>query len=83
MANVGENRLWVMSAIMGLMYGTQYFQASDLPFYSRGLDIMIAVAVAGLALVGVQIGLYTLYDSRTRRLREQGQNVEGRYRYVR
>lgn len=64
------------------MYGTQYFQASDLPLYSQGLEIMIGVAVAGLALVGVQIGLYTLYERETRKLREQG-NVEERYTYVR
>lgn len=36
--------LWVMSAITGLMYGTQYFQGSDLPLYSHGLEIMIGVA---------------------------------------
>ncbi|KAL5348922.1 hypothetical protein ACLOAV_006347 [Pseudogymnoascus australis] len=36
--------LWVMSAISGLMYGTQYFQEKDLPLYSRGLEIMIGVS---------------------------------------
>lgn len=40
-------RLWVMSAISGLMYGTQYFQEKDLPLYSRGLEIMIGVSAAG------------------------------------
>ncbi|OBT73543.1 hypothetical protein VF21_07248 [Pseudogymnoascus sp. 05NY08] len=47
--------LWVMSAISGLMYGTQYFQEKDLPLYSRGLEIMIGVSVGGLVLVGVQV----------------------------
>ncbi|OBT58408.1 hypothetical protein VE04_00775 [Pseudogymnoascus sp. 24MN13] len=54
--------LWVMSAISGLMYGTQYFQEKDLPLYSRGLEIMIGVSVAGLVLAGVQWDWYVAID---------------------
>ncbi|RFU29749.1 hypothetical protein B7463_g6605, partial [Scytalidium lignicola] len=42
--------MWVMCAITGLMYGTQYFRASDIPFYQTGLAIMIGTVAAGLAL---------------------------------
>ncbi|KFY93212.1 hypothetical protein V500_03825 [Pseudogymnoascus sp. VKM F-4518 (FW-2643)] len=69
--------LWVMSAISGLMYGTQYFQEKDLPLYSRGLEIMIGVSVAGLVLAGVQILIYTAYNRKTKELKERGLIVEG------
>ncbi|KFZ16517.1 hypothetical protein V502_05059 [Pseudogymnoascus sp. VKM F-4520 (FW-2644)] len=69
--------LWVMSAISGLMYGTQFFQEKDLPLYSRGLEIMIGVSVAGLVLAGVQILIYTAYNRKTKELKERGLIVEG------
>ncbi|KFX93072.1 hypothetical protein O988_07011 [Pseudogymnoascus sp. VKM F-3808] len=72
--------LWVMSAISGLMYGTQYFQEKDLPLYSRGLEIMIGVSVAGLVLAGVQILIYTAYDRKTEELKKSGLIVEGESR---
>lgn len=72
-----------MSAISGLMYGTQYFQEKDLPLYSRGLEIMIGVSVAGLVLAGVQILIYTAYDRKTEELKKSGLIVEGeRLKYV-
>ncbi|KFX96544.1 hypothetical protein V490_03297 [Pseudogymnoascus sp. VKM F-3557] len=75
--------LWVMSAISGLMYGTQYFQEKDLPLYSRGLEIMIGVSVAGLVLAGVQILIYTAYDRKTEELKKSGLIVEGeRLKYL-
>ncbi|KFY44973.1 hypothetical protein V494_01226 [Pseudogymnoascus sp. VKM F-4513 (FW-928)] len=64
--------LWVMSAISGLMYGTQYFQEKDLPLYSRGLEIMIGVSAAGLVLAGVQIWIYKTYNRKTKELKESG-----------
>ncbi|KAF7558235.1 hypothetical protein G7Z17_g192 [Cylindrodendrum hubeiense] len=33
--------IWVMSAISGLMVGTQYFRPEDTPFYQTGLRTMI------------------------------------------
>ncbi|ELR02977.1 hypothetical protein VC83_03502 [Pseudogymnoascus destructans] len=69
--------LWVISAISGLMYGTQYFQEKDLPLYSRGLEIMIGVSVAGLVLAGVQVWIYTAYNRKTKELKEHGVVVEG------
>lgn len=67
----------------GLMYGTQYFQEKDLPLYSRGLEIMIGVSVAGLVLAGVQILIYTAYNRKTKELKERGLIVEGeRYSYI-
>lgn len=76
-------RLWVMSAISGLMYGTQYFQEKDLPLYSRGLEIMIGVSAAGLVLAGVQVWIYTIYNRKTKALKESGLVVEGkRYNYI-
>jgi len=72
-----------MSAISGLMYGTQYFQEKDLPLYSRGLEIMIGVSVAGLVLAGVQILIYRAYDRKTEELKKSGLIVEGeRLKYV-
>lgn len=50
--------LWVMSAITGLMYGTQYFQASDKPLYHSGLVTMIGVVSAGAGLVLIQEVIY-------------------------
>lgn len=76
-------RLWVMSAISGLMYGTQYFQEKDLPLYSRGLEIMIGVSAAGLVLAGVQVWIYTIYNRKTKALKESGLVVEEkRYNYI-
>ena len=54
--------MWVMSAIAGLMYGTQYFQAADKPLYNTGLDIMIGVVAAGLVSVGLQELIYYFYN---------------------
>lgn len=72
-----------MSAILGLMYGTQYFQERDLPLYSRGLEIMIGVTSAGLVMAGVQIWIYTTYNKKTKELNERGLIVEGeRYNYI-
>ncbi|KAH8598713.1 major facilitator superfamily domain-containing protein [Bisporella sp. PMI_857] len=54
--------MWVMSAITGLMYGTQYFQAGDKPLYHRGLSIMIGVVLGGLVLVSLQELIYYFHN---------------------
>jgi hypothetical protein len=64
--------MWVMSAITGLMYGTQYFQADDKPLYARGLSIMIGVVSAGLLLVGIQLAIYWNYNRKVIRENREG-----------
>lgn len=62
-----------MSAITGLMYGTQYFQADDKPLYTTGLSIMIGVVSAGLFLVGIQLAIYWSYNrNAVKRNNEEG-----------
>ncbi|KAK2623776.1 hypothetical protein QTJ16_006957 [Diplocarpon rosae] len=50
--------LWVMSANIGMMYGTQYFQAADQPLYHTGLTTMLGVAGGGAVLVLLQEAIY-------------------------
>ncbi|RDW71464.1 hypothetical protein BP6252_08027 [Coleophoma cylindrospora] len=56
--------MWVMSANTGMMYGTQYFRADDLPLYSRGLSTMIGLVSAGLCLVFLQRAIYVVCNRR-------------------
>lgn len=53
-----DGRMWVMSAISGLMCGTQYFHAPDAPGYRTGLRTMIIMVSVGIAMTALQIGLY-------------------------
>ena len=55
-----------MSAITGLMYGTQYYQGNDAPRYKNGLSIQIGVVAAGLVLVGVQEVIYYFHNKKIR-----------------
>lgn len=57
--------MWVMSAISGLMVGTQYYRADDLPFYNKGLRIQIIMVAIGIVFAIVQEGVYILYNQRT------------------
>lgn len=51
--------MWVMFAIGGLMYGTQFFQGRDAPaHYPDGLRIMIALVATGFVLALFQEGIY-------------------------
>lgn len=54
--------IWVMSAIIGLMVGTQYCRVDDLPFYSKGLRIQIIMVAIGMVFAIVQVGMYVLYN---------------------
>jgi hypothetical protein len=47
-----------MFAIGGLMYGTQFFQGSDAPFYHNGLRTMIILVAVGIVLALIQEGIY-------------------------
>lgn len=51
-----------MFAITGLMYGSQYFQSNDAPFYPKGLSIIIGAVSAGLVIVGLQEVIYFLHN---------------------
>ncbi|OJJ07862.1 hypothetical protein ASPVEDRAFT_57105 [Aspergillus versicolor CBS 583.65] len=59
--------MWVMSAICGLLAGTQIFRADDSPTYLRGLIIMIGLVSGGLVLAVSQEVIYLLLNSRYRR----------------
>jgi uncharacterized membrane protein YbhN (UPF0104 family) len=68
------DRLWVMFAITGLMYGSQYFQSNDAPFYQRGLSITIGVMSAGLVIVGLQEAIYFLHNRKVVNQKEEVQH---------
>lgn len=59
--------MWVMSAILGLLAGTQIFRRDDTPFYSRGLVIMIALVSFGLVVAALQELVYLVLNRRIRR----------------
>lgn len=56
--------MWVMSAITGLMAGSQIFTANDAPFYHTGVVILIAMVAFGLLVVGVQLVVYHIFNKR-------------------
>ncbi|KAE9572462.1 hypothetical protein CGMCC3_g11408 [Colletotrichum fructicola] len=56
--------MWVMSAISGLMVGSQYFRANDLPFYDRGLLTMIIMVSVGMAFALLQELVYFVHNRR-------------------
>lgn len=56
--------MWVMSAISGLMVGTQYYQAEDRPFYSNGLRIQIIMVSVGIVFAILQVGIYKVHNKR-------------------
>ncbi|KAF2786946.1 MFS general substrate transporter [Melanomma pulvis-pyrius CBS 109.77] len=65
--------MWVMSAISGLMAGTQYFRADDLPFYSKGLRTMIILVAGGMFFAIVQEVVYLRYNNKAlKRHKEEG-----------
>ncbi|KAL1605868.1 hypothetical protein SLS59_002987 [Nothophoma quercina] len=59
--------MWVMAAISGLMVGTQYYRADDLPFYNKGLRIQIIMVAIGMFFAIVQEVVYILYNRRALR----------------
>lgn len=58
--------MWVMFAIGGLMYGSQYFQGDDRPFYRNGLRTMIILVSVGIVLALVQELVYWLHNSKVK-----------------
>ncbi|KAF1952537.1 MFS general substrate transporter [Byssothecium circinans] len=69
--------MWVMSAISGLMVGTQYFRGEDAPFYHDGLKIMIAMVGVGILFAGLQWGVYWWWNRRVERRWWRGDGVKG------
>ncbi|KAF2621411.1 hypothetical protein BU25DRAFT_416185 [Macroventuria anomochaeta] len=62
-----------MAAISGLMVGTQYCPAYDLPFDSKELRIQIIMVAVGIFFVIVQELAYVLYNRRAlRKWKEEG-----------
>ncbi|CZR53456.1 related to permease of the major facilitator superfamily [Phialocephala subalpina] len=59
--------MWVMSAISGLMVGTQYFQGGDAPRYQTGLRTMIIMVSVGIAAALVQEVIYFTHNRRVKR----------------
>ncbi|RSM17458.1 hypothetical protein CDV31_003707 [Fusarium ambrosium] len=64
--------MWVMSAISGLMVGTQYFQASDTPFYQTGLRTMIIMVSLGIVFASIQMVVYVVHNKRVAQGKHQG-----------
>lgn len=65
--------MWVMSAISGLMVGTQYYRGNDLPFYKNGLRIQIIMVAIGMFFAIVQEGVYLWYNKKvTKKWEEEG-----------
>ncbi|KAF2029768.1 MFS general substrate transporter [Setomelanomma holmii] len=63
--------MWMMSAISGLMVGTQYYRADDIPFYSKGLRIQIIMVAIGMSFATVQEAVYIVHNRRVLRRWEQ------------
>ncbi|RSL59554.1 hypothetical protein CEP54_007229 [Fusarium duplospermum] len=59
--------MWVMSATTGMMIGTQYFQASDRPFYHTGLRTMIIMVAIGIFSALIQLLVYVVHNRRVMR----------------
>ncbi|KAF2642678.1 MFS general substrate transporter [Massarina eburnea CBS 473.64] len=59
--------MWVMSAITGLMVGTQYFRGDDAPFYYKGLRTMICMVSVGIFFAGLQWAVYQWWNRRVER----------------
>ncbi|KAK1766601.1 major facilitator superfamily domain-containing protein [Phialemonium atrogriseum] len=56
--------MWVMSAISGLMVGTQYYQGGDSPLYTKGLRTQIIMVSVGIVFAALQIVVYVVHNRR-------------------
>ncbi|TGZ76791.1 inner membrane transporter yfaV [Ascodesmis nigricans] len=54
--------MWVMSAISGLMAGSQVFRAKDAPWYGTGVAVLIGMVGFGLVLAVMQIVVYWVFN---------------------
>ncbi|KAH9831495.1 inner membrane transport protein yfaV [Teratosphaeria destructans] len=67
--------MWVMSAICGLMVGTQYFRADDAPHYPEGLRIMIIMVSVGIAMAVLQWSIYVVHNKRAGKVDRVGSGL--------
>ncbi|KAM3424539.1 hypothetical protein BST61_g6535 [Cercospora zeina] len=74
--------MWVMSAISGLMVGTQYFRASDRPFYETGLRTMIIMVSIGVVFAALQTVIYVPYNARAKKAVQEGKLAAPRAYYT-
>ncbi|KAI2609559.1 major facilitator superfamily domain-containing protein [Hypoxylon fragiforme] len=56
--------MWVMSAITGLMVGTQYYRGDDTPFYSNGLRTQTIAVGIGMVFAILQTTIYIIHNKR-------------------
>ncbi|KAH7379550.1 major facilitator superfamily domain-containing protein [Pyrenochaeta sp. MPI-SDFR-AT-0127] len=65
--------MWVMSAISGLMAGTQYYRGDDVPFYRNGLRTQTIMVAVGMVFAIIQVGVYILHNKKVlQRWRSEG-----------
>ncbi|KFA80669.1 hypothetical protein S40288_01746 [Stachybotrys chartarum IBT 40288] len=74
--------MWVMSAISGLMVGTQYFRANDTPFYQTGLRTMIIMVSVGLIFASIQELIYVAHNRRVKEGKVEGKDGKPPMVYV-
>ncbi|KAM0284123.1 hypothetical protein ACHAQH_002111 [Verticillium albo-atrum] len=74
--------MWVMSAISGLMVGTQYFRGNDTPFYSTGLRTMIIMVSVGMIFAIIQDIVYVVHNRRVRSGKHKTKDGSEPYIYV-
>ncbi|TDZ37979.1 putative transporter [Colletotrichum trifolii] len=74
--------MWVMSAISGLMVGTQFFVADDLPFYNNGLLTMIIMVSVGMAFALIQESVYFVHNRRVSQGKHTSEDDSEPYVYV-
>ncbi|TDZ29936.1 putative transporter [Colletotrichum spinosum] len=74
--------MWVMFAISGLMVGTQFFVADDLPFYNNGLLTMIIMVSVGMAFALIQESVYFVHNRRVSQGKHTSEDDSEPYVYV-
>ncbi|KAL2880854.1 hypothetical protein SGCOL_003881 [Colletotrichum sp. CLE4] len=74
--------MWVMSAISGLMVGSQYFRGNDLPFYDKGLLTMIIMVSIGMAFALLQEAVYLVHNRRVAQGKHRPKDGSEPYVYV-
>ncbi|PKS12648.1 hypothetical protein jhhlp_000856 [Lomentospora prolificans] len=74
--------MWVMSAISGLMVGTQYFRGNDLPFYDIGLRTLIIMVAVGMLFAAIQVIVYVVHNKRVAEGKHQPKDGEESMIYI-
>nr|XP_036579614.1 major facilitator superfamily transporter [Colletotrichum truncatum]KAF6787222.1 major facilitator superfamily transporter [Colletotrichum truncatum] len=74
--------MWVMSAISGLMVGSQFFRGGDAPFYDKGLLTMIIMVSVGMAFALLQELVYFIHNKRVAQGKHRPKDGSKPYVYV-